>query len=51
MDPVKEERTPDLVREFTHRKCENARGVDPTTAQHHRHCDVVDELRRRGVLD
>ena len=47
--------TPDLVREFAEIKCEGVRrafkGERVTSAEHSRLCDVVHELRVRGVLD
>lgn len=43
--------TPTLVREFTDIKCADARGEPPNAERHRRLGVVVDELRKRGVLD
>jgi hypothetical protein len=52
---TKEMGTSDLVREFADIKCEGVRrafkGERVTSAEHSRLCDVVHELRVRGVLD
>lgn len=47
---VQEMTTPKLVREFTAIKCADARGERVTDAIHNRLSEVVNELRKRGVL-
>jgi len=49
--PPAEMTTPALVREYGDRCAANARGEQVTHEIHVRYCAVVDELRRRGVLD
>ena len=51
LEKVRETSTPNLVREYTERKMNDARGYRSTRDQHNRHCNVVDELRQRSVLD
>lgn len=48
---VSEASTPSLVRQFVEIKCAGARGERTTAARHNYLGVIVDELRRRNVLD